>query len=180
MNKIDHLRAAIRYLIPIGFMLFLGLYGGRICKMTIVANNEPGEPLIVTGRVFDRDGKTPVKGASVYVYHTDAEGNYSRKGDESGGPRIKGTLTTDAEGYYEFKTIKPGPYPGGGVAAHIHYVISLDTVKKGVALLEFEGDKYIKHTPTDEDRKNTFGTVRPLRKGEDGVWYCVKDIRMGE
>jgi len=40
-------------------------------KITIAGKQEPGERLIVAGRVFKTDGVTPLSAASVYVYHTD-------------------------------------------------------------------------------------------------------------
>src|SRR4029453_12669266 len=50
---------------------------GAPARITITNRDEPGERLIVTGRVFGPDGVTPVPGASVYVYHTDVKGYYS-------------------------------------------------------------------------------------------------------
>jgi protocatechuate 3,4-dioxygenase beta subunit len=46
-------------------------------RITIPTKQEPGERMIVTGVVFDADEKTPLAGASVYVYHTDANGLYT-------------------------------------------------------------------------------------------------------
>jgi protocatechuate 3,4-dioxygenase beta subunit len=48
-------------------------------KITIAANQEPGERLIVAGRVFRPDGVTPLADASLYVYHTDMKGYYQSR-----------------------------------------------------------------------------------------------------
>jgi protocatechuate 3,4-dioxygenase beta subunit len=60
----------------------------------IAPKKEPGTPLVISGRVVEPDGKTPVPGAMVYAYHTDAEGNYGRTGEsgEAGEshPRLRG------------------------------------------------------------------------------------------
>ena len=42
--------------------------------LALTAKSEPGEPMTITGRVSDETG--PVKGASVYIYQTDAAGIY--------------------------------------------------------------------------------------------------------
>jgi len=41
-------------------------------SVVIAGKNEPGERLVVTGRTLD--GKKPVAGVSLYVFHTDANG----------------------------------------------------------------------------------------------------------
>ena len=43
--------------------------------ITIAKKDEPGERMMVEGVVTD--GTNPIQGASVYVYHTDAEGKYA-------------------------------------------------------------------------------------------------------
>ncbi|HYE16063.1 MAG TPA: hypothetical protein VD968_16610, partial [Pyrinomonadaceae bacterium] len=50
----------------------------------LTQEGEPGEPLVVSGRIFAPDGKTPVEGVTLYVYHTDARGLYSED-DGNGG-----------------------------------------------------------------------------------------------
>src|SRR4030095_6476746 len=95
-------------------------------RVTIVSDTEPGEPLMVSGTVYGLDGKTPLPGATLWVYQTDATGNYSPPG--GGGDnrytRINGQTLTTAEGRYEFRTIKPASYPGRKVPAHIHAYLS--------------------------------------------------------
>ena len=44
-------------------------------SIVVAGPDEPGERPVVTGRVID--GTTPVVGASVYVFHTDANGDYA-------------------------------------------------------------------------------------------------------
>ena len=141
-------------------------------KTIINSKDEPGEPLIVSGTVYAPDGKTPAPGITVYVYHTDAEGYYRKGANSSENPRIKGTMITNSEGKYEFRTIKPGAYPGGGNPAHIHYVLSGKGYPKHNDEVMFEGDPYL--TPRD---RNSAG-VRPLMRDKDGVWRCVFDIKL--
>ena len=42
-------------------------------KIAVTSKEEPGERLIVTGRVLGPDGKTPISGVSLYVYQTDKQ-----------------------------------------------------------------------------------------------------------
>ncbi|MGH7597949.1 MAG: hypothetical protein ACREOI_16490 [bacterium] len=143
-----------------------------VWKIVITSKDEPGEPLIVSGTVYKPDGKTSVEGITVYVYHTDAEGYYRKGSNSSSNPRLHGTMRTNAEGKYEFRTIKPGAYPGGGNPAHIHYVLSGKGYEKQNDEVMFEGDPYL----TPRDRSSI--SVRPLARGKDGVWRCVYDIKL--
>lgn len=141
-------------------------------RAILTAKDEPGEPLVVSGTVYQSDGKTPAAGIAVYVYHTDAEGYYRKGANSSDNPRIKGTMKTNSEGKYEFRTIKPGAYPGGGNPAHIHYVLSGKDITKQNDEVMFEGDPYL--TP----RLRETNHVRPLTRDAEGVWHCVFDIKL--
>ena len=81
-----------------------------------------GTPLYFTGRVLARDGR-PVAGATVELWQCDVHGRYHHAGDE-GAPRDDnfqgyGVATTDAEGRYAFKTIRPVPYTGRPPHLHV-------------------------------------------------------------
>ena len=79
-----------------------------------------GTPLRVAGRVLDRGGR-PRVGARVEIWQCDATGQYHHVGEPGGDPAFQGfgAVTTDAEGRYEFTTIKPVRYPGR--TPHIHF-----------------------------------------------------------
>jgi protocatechuate 3,4-dioxygenase, beta subunit len=105
------------------------LAGGAHCRglpgedapssIVLASPDEPGEPLLVRGRVFAPDGETPVPGVVLYVYQTDAEGHYSRA-TRRAPPRLRGWVRTDEAGRYEVRTIRPGSYPSRRAAAHVH------------------------------------------------------------
>src|SRR4051812_42657721 len=78
-------------------------------KTVIPPEKEPGEPLIITGRVFQPDGKTPAEGMVLWVYQTDRTGYYNEK-DDASHPRLNGWMKIGADGKYEFRTIRPGAY----------------------------------------------------------------------
>ncbi|MCU7550822.1 hypothetical protein OCK74_17010 [Chitinophagaceae bacterium LB-8] len=89
--------------------------------------NEKGPQLLIHGTVFKNDGRTPASDVVLYIYHTDQKGIYPKKGNETGWAKrhgyIRGWAKTGPDGHYSFYTLKPAPYPGGSIAAHIHIII---------------------------------------------------------
>ena len=148
-------------------------------QITITSKEEPGEPLIVSGTVYGPDGVTPLKGISVYVYHTDITGHYTPGGRDSSNPRLKGTMRTNDQGKYEFRTIKPGPYPNARIPAHIHYVVSGDGYKEKVFEIVFEGDPFIDdRVRRDAAKEDGAFSIRPLERDKDNLLRCVQDIKL--
>ena len=147
-------------------------------QITIPPAGEPGTSLVVSGRVFGPDRKTPVAGAMIYVYHTDARGYYRLDGSFSN-PRLHGCVKTDAEGHYEIRTIKPGAYPGRSIPAHIHVKIAAAGFRDANDLeIQFEGDPQI--TPdaiAKQSADGTFSTIRPLAQGA-GALLCTRDFAL--
>src|SRR3954452_11791134 len=96
---------------------------GLPSHIVIAGANEPGQRLIVTGRVTGADGK-PRGGIIIEAHHTDNSGIYLAEGARGPNPdvaaRLWGRLATAADGTYQIDTIRPGEYPGGGAPAHIH------------------------------------------------------------
>lgn len=87
--------------------------------------NQAKEKLKVTGTIYQHDRKTPAEDVILYIHHTDVEGIYPKKGDETGwGQRhgyLRGWIKTDRDGKYTFYTQKPGSYNQN--PAHIHPII---------------------------------------------------------
>jgi protocatechuate 3,4-dioxygenase, beta subunit len=114
---------------------------GKGQSVTMIAPlTEPGERIVVHGKVIDAATKKPVAGVTVYAYHTDATGVYNRRGVRE--PRLKGWVTSDANGKFELRTIRPGRYPGASEPAHIHFEYSGAGYPKQWDALEFrDGDR---------------------------------------
>jgi protocatechuate 3,4-dioxygenase beta subunit len=140
---------------------------------------EPGTPLVIHGRVLDPDGKTPAAHVIVFAYQTDAAGVYSTP-DKPGRPwRLQGWARTGADGRFEFRTIRPAPYPGRRTAAHVHVTVESDRFGRQYAPeLEFDDDPLV----TAEERRASraaglFGGVRPTRH-DGGVQHVDYTVRL--
>jgi len=107
-----------------------------------------GQVLNVMGRVLNLSGE-PVRTAKVEVWQANAHGRYTHPSDPNPAPldpNFEGAaiLTTDSEGRYRFKTIKPAAYPAGPNMmrpAHIHFQVT-GRQDRLVTQMYFEGDPY--------------------------------------
>lgn len=91
-----------------------------------------GQIIDVTGQVLNAEG-APVPGARVEIWQANSEGRYAHPGDRSKLPldpefQGYGVVTTDADGRYGFRTIKPAAYPTGEGdwvrPPHIHFAVT--------------------------------------------------------
>jgi len=136
----------------------------------------------VSGTIYAPDGRTPLSGINLYVYQTDAAGNYSTSGSDGDNrnTRIHGQIRTGADGRYEFRTIKPGSYPGTRNAAHIHaYISGPDYPEYWIDEYIFADDPFV----TSDQRqkfagKGSFSPILSLTRGNDGVLRAVRDIKV--
>ena len=110
----------------------------------------PGALLALQLRILVVDGRgcRPVGGATVDVWHCDAQGVYSDAGeqrtDSRGSKFLRGYQATDAAGRVRFVTIYPGAYPGRAV--HIHFKVR---TKMGGTPREFTSQLYFDDALTD-------------------------------
>jgi protocatechuate 3,4-dioxygenase, beta subunit len=89
--------------------------------------NYAGPKIEISGTIYKADGKTPASGVVFYIYHTDQNGIYAKKGNETGWAKrhgyIRGWVKTNAKGEYKFYTLVPASYPDSKNPKHIHPVI---------------------------------------------------------
>jgi len=146
---------------------------------TLAPASEPGTRLIVSGKVWDHTGTKGVAGVKLYAYHTDAKGLY---GESSENPRLKGTVITNADGLFEWRTIRPMPYPGGGNPAHIHIQASGGGYPdQWVDELWFSDDPYLSEAHKSASAaKGKFSPVVTTTRDAKGVLRATFNIRMSQ
>ncbi|WP_099865320.1 protocatechuate 3,4-dioxygenase subunit beta [Pararhizobium haloflavum] len=116
-----------------------------------------GPRIIVHGRILDERGKG-VAGALLEFWQANAGGRYRHKKEgyvAALDPNFGGCgrTITDEDGYYSFRTIRPGPYPWpNGVndwrPAHIHFsVFGHGFAQRLITQMYFEGDPLIPLCP---------------------------------
>ncbi|HEU5294425.1 MAG TPA: dioxygenase [Burkholderiaceae bacterium] len=77
---------------------------------SIVRSPTPGDPVFVKAWVHDRGGR-PVADAEVDVWHASPEGYYENQDPQQADMNLRGRFTTDADGHFAFRTVKPAGYP---------------------------------------------------------------------
>ena len=77
----------------------------RLCSF-----DEPGRPLVVTGRVSDASTGEPVPGALLDLWQASADGFYELQRPERGPHYLRGKVPVEADGRFEFRTIVPASY----------------------------------------------------------------------
>jgi protocatechuate 3,4-dioxygenase beta subunit len=119
---------------------------GAPSRAMIAAATEPGERLQLGGTVLADDCATALAGVTIDVWQADSSGAYHEP-TEAGGPyRLRGKLTTAADGTWGLQTIKPGNYengPGGWRPAHLHFIVSAPGFRSVTTQIYFAGDPFL-------------------------------------
>jgi hydroxyquinol 1,2-dioxygenase len=77
---------------------------------SLLRSATPGPALFFKGWVRDPQGK-PIAGAEADVWHASPVGLYENQDPEQAEMNLRGKFTTDANGEFSFRTIKPAGYP---------------------------------------------------------------------
>jgi len=175
-------RIIIRILVAILVCMPANASPGLRSHIVIAGPREPGQRLVITGRVFGADGK-PRGGVVIEAHHTDASGIYLAEGAKGPNPKVAarlwGRLATAEDGTYQVDTIRPGSYPGGGGPAHVHIRLVAGRDEHW-ELLEFADDRALTPAMRARDGQGeTFATIRPAQRDAAGVWHVTRDFRVG-
>jgi protocatechuate 3,4-dioxygenase beta subunit len=148
-----------------------------------------GERIIVHGRVLDERGK-PVPGVLLEVWQANAGGRYRHKKDgylAALDPNFGGCgrCISDDEGRYEFRTVRPGPYPWpNGVndwrPSHIHFsVFGSGFAQRLVTQMYFQGDPLIPLCPIVRTIKDeaAIASLVALADMQDNVPFDARAYR---
>jgi catechol 1,2-dioxygenase len=77
---------------------------------SIVRSPTPGPELLASCQFVDPEG-APLAGVQVDVWQSSPVGLYENQDETQADMNLRGKFTTDAEGRFWFRSIKPGPYP---------------------------------------------------------------------
>ena len=120
--------------------------------------DEPGEKLIFSGTVRLTDG-TPLAGANLDIWQANGACEYSHFQPDVPEYNLRGQLTTDDDGSFEFETVVPAPYqvPNEGATGqllkalgrhsyrpgHLHFKLTHDRAVPLTTQIYFEGDPWL-------------------------------------
>ncbi|MGQ0642228.1 MAG: dioxygenase family protein [Gemmatimonadaceae bacterium] len=157
-------------------------HDGLTWETTIAPAREAGARLVLAGRVFKSDGRTPAPNVVVYAYHTNTAGVYpplpsaaSEAGRRHG--VLRGWVRSNAQGEYRLTTIRPGTYPSRIDPAHIHIIVKEpERQEYWIDEVVFTDDPLVdaRYRGRVENRGGS-GIVTPTRDA-NGTWQVRRDI----
>ena len=164
-------------------IMYVGMPAHINAVDTSVAWNEAGQKLLVTGKVYQLDGKTPAPNVIIYYWHTDNNGYYSPAKNMDPKARrhghIRGWVSSGPDGSYSIYTIHPKPYPGRDIPAHIHVTIKEPAFNEYyIDELLFDDDPLL----TNDKRRsleNRGGSGIMTTQSMNGILLARHDIILG-
>jgi len=89
-------------------------------------------------------------------------------------------MLTVAKGRYEFSSIRPASYPNSTQSQHVHMTLTgVDLREDWIDSILFEGDKLIStHERESAGKRGGFNPILSLTKGDGGLLYGTRDIRL--
>lgn len=125
----------------------------------LAGEDEPGEPLFVSGRVVDAVTRQPLDRTELDVWQANASGIYDNQDPSLGEFHLRGCMAAGPDGAYEFRTVVPPPYeipkdgPVGALLralgrhafrpAHLHLKATADGYAPLTTMVYFAGDAYL-------------------------------------
>lgn len=154
---------------------------------SLLRSETPGPALFFNARIIGPDG-APVSGAEVDVWHSSTVGLYENQDESQAEMNLRGKFTTDADGRFWFRSIKPVGYPiptdglvGRMLAAqgrhpfrpaHVHALAFKSGYKTMISQVYIAGDEYL-------DTDVQFAVTRDLLGGltrHDEPHPTAKDV----
>lgn len=147
-----------------------------ISNSLLASAKEPGERLIIRGRLFNIGCSEILPNTVIDVWHANAAGQY-----DNVGRNLRGQTLTDEQGFFRFETVRPGKYLNGlrYRPAHIHFKITPPGSGTLTTQLYFEGDPDLASdaaTKISSGRFDASDRIIPLSKKLDGRLEGVFDI----
>ena len=124
-----------------------------------LVQGQDGQPLTVKGHVLSTAGGGAIEGAMLEFWQNAENGLYDVQDPDQSGNNLRAQMLTDAEGGFEFRTVRPQPYtvpndgPAGDILqatgrhpwrpAHLHFRITAKGYYPITTELFAEDDKYL-------------------------------------
>lgn len=149
---------------------------------TMLVDDDPGDRVVVRGRVTDVAGK-PIAGVKLDAWQTATSGFYAcqQPGIQSS-ENLRGVYRTDGDGRYEVRTVRPSPYPvpdDGPVGmllkannrnwwrpAHLHFWVSAPGYKELITHIFDSETKYLDDDAVFGVRESLVRHFEPDKAGE--------------
>lgn len=152
---------------------------GAPIRNNIIPQGSHGIPMILEGKIYKEDNKTPLKNAFVEIWQCDENQHYDNTSDEY---LFRGGIYTGDNGRYEFRTIVPVPYKidpddenSNWRPAHIHMRVSLPHQQDLITQIYFKGDKYIETDPaaSSPQSESRILSITKNASGENVVTFNI-------
>jgi catechol 1,2-dioxygenase len=158
---------------------------------SIVRSETPGPALFVSCRVCDPRGK-PLEGVEVDVWQASPVGLYENQDERQCDMNLRGKFTTDSEGRFWFRSVKPAGYPvptHGPVGdllraqgrhpyrpAHLHFLAFKSAYKTLITQVFVDDDEHLESDVVFGVTRHLVGDFRrgqgtPPSPDVKGPWY---------
>ncbi len=161
---------------------------------TLLRSPTPGPALFFKGWVRDAAGK-PLAGVDIDVWHSSTVGLYENQDTTQAEMNLRGKFTTDANGEFSFRSVKPAGYPvpitgPAGVLlnaqkrhnmrpAHLHFLIDKEGYKTIASQVYSNDDPHLETDSQFGVTKALIGHYK-LQEGKapatdvSGPWYSLE------
>ena len=155
-------------------------------EMPMREQDKAAESLIFKGQVTDVEGKG-LGGATVELWHADAEGLYAQFAPGIPEWNLRGTIRTSENGEFEITTLFPAPYqiPADGPTgwfidsygghpwrpAHLHLMVKHPGYREITTQLYFEGGEWVENDVATAVKPELMLNPQPNAEGKQEVTY---------
>ncbi len=145
----------------------------------------------ITGKVTDVEGK-PIGGATLDVWETGPEGLYEQQDPNQPDMNLRGVFTTDADGTYSMRVVKPVSYPipydgpAGDLLqvmgrhpyrpAHIHMLVRAGGYQTLVSQLYDRTDEYVDSDSVYSVKESLLIDFQKQPEGSDVEYAVTHDV----